>query len=136
MIITSFKELQDEAQSIYNFTLTVMSEDMTEAVLRGNDLIVYISRTGKMLADAKYWLSAKKQDETMELIDRLLSKEKLSAKVQNSLLDSICKDEQYLVDFIERLHRSCTHQMEWCRSVVSKGKEEMRLSNIGGEFRR
>jgi hypothetical protein len=134
--MTPFNDLLTEAESIQSFAEINIGEDIEEAVQRGNDLIVYIARTGKMLADAKYYLNKKMNDETMKLIERILSKQKLSAKVQNSLMDSICKEEQYLVDFIERLNRTCTHQMEWCRTLVSKGKEEMRLSNVGREFQR
>ncbi len=34
-----------------------MSEDVAEAVQRGNDLAVYVARSGKLLADSKYWLN-------------------------------------------------------------------------------
>ena len=118
-----------------DFATCSMSGDVQEAVMQGNDLIVYIARSGQMLAEAKFYLNQKMQDETMNVISKILSNGKLSAKVQNALIDSICRDEQFLVDTIERLNRTCTHQMEWCRSVVSLGKEEMRLSNAGREFK-
>lgn len=133
--MTPFEELKREAEEIQSLTEITPSGEIEEAVQRGNDLVVYIARTGTMLAEARYYLNQKMNDETIKLIERILSKEKLSAKVQNALMDSICKEEQYLVDYIERLNRTCTHQMEWCRTIVSKGKEEMRLNNIGREFR-
>lgn len=85
----------------------------------------------KLLADAKYHLNRKRLDDTKELIERILSDKKLSAKVQNSLIDSICKDEQYLVDWIERLNRAATHQQEACRSPLSYEKEHLRISKTG-----
>lgn len=134
MIATPIESLIEETRQIQDFTQVTMSGDIEEAVSRGNDLIVYIARTGEMLAQAKYHLNKRMQEETMKLIERILSKEKLSAKVQNALMDSICREEQYLVDAIERLNRTCTHQMEWCRTVVAKGREEMRLAGAGREF--
>ncbi|MDR2917676.1 MAG: hypothetical protein LBV74_23030, partial [Tannerella sp.] len=88
-------------------------------------------RTGKMLADAKYHLNQRKAEETMQVIANILLEAKLSAKVQNSLIDSICRDEQYLVDWIERIHRTCTHQQEALRSVLSYEREGLRLNNTG-----
>lgn len=124
--------LQREAAVIQRFTEVTLSEDMAEAVMRGSELIAYIARTGKMLADAKYHLNAKRQSEVVGLVERIMSKNKLSAKVQNAMVDGIAKEEEHLVDTVERLNRTCTHQMEWCRTLVSKGKEEMRLANVAG----
>lgn len=135
-LIASIADLHAESADIQSFAEITISEDMNEAVLRGSDLVVYIARTGKMLADAKYHLNEKLRSEAMQVVEMVLKKQKISAGVQNSLIDSSCRDEQYLVDWIERLNRTCTHQMEWCRSVVSKGKEEMRLANAGREFNR
>lgn len=112
-----------------------MSDDPQEVVERGNDLIVYLARTTKMLADAKLILNEAKKDQCMEVVGRFIIDHKLSAKVQNALIDGLAREQQYLVDWIERLNACITHQIDWCRSMVSKNKEEMRLNNIGKEFR-
>jgi hypothetical protein len=39
-----------------------------------------------------------------------------------------CETENFLYNWCERLNRSATHQLDWLRSLVSKEKEEMRLS--------
>ncbi|GAB6121121.1 hypothetical protein [Dysgonomonas termitidis] len=51
-----------------------------------------------------------------------------TSKAVNKIIDSLCKEEQYLVNWCERLNRSATHQLEWCRTLISKAKEEMRLA--------
>lgn len=130
-----FEELTKEAQKIQDFLEITMSDDPQEVIERGSDLQVYMARTGKMLADAKYILNAQKHNETMDIVRDFIIDQKLSAKVQNALIDGLCKDTQYLVDWIERLNASCTHQLDWCRSVNSKNKEEMRLNNLGKEFK-
>ena len=126
--------IRNEAQQIQEFLEITMSDNPQEVIERGNDLQVYMARTGKLLADAKYMLNEKKRHETMDIIRDFIIDQKLSAKVQNSLIDGLCKEEQYLVDWIDRLNAACTHQLDWCRSVNSKNKEEMRLTNIGKEF--
>ena len=126
--------IRNEAQQIQEFLEITMSDNPQEVIERGNDLQVYMARTGKLLADAKYILNDQKRHETMDIIRDFIIDQKLSAKVQNALIDGLCKEEQYLVDWIDRLNAACTHQLDWCRSVNSKNKEEMRLTNIGKEF--
>lgn len=126
--------IRNEAQQIQEFLEIAMSDNPQEVIERGNDLQVYMARTGKLLADAKYILNDQKRHETMDIIRDFIIDQKLSAKVQNALIDGLCKEEQYLVDWIDRLNAACTHQLDWCRSVNSKNKEEMRLTNIGKEF--
>jgi hypothetical protein len=129
--ITSPESLYCEAKDIQSFAEITVSDNPQEIAERMISLGVYIARSGKMLADAKYHLNKKRKDETMQLIELILSNKKLSAKVQNSLIDSICRDEQYLVDWIERLNRSVTHQMEEMRSLLSYEKENLRISKTG-----
>ena len=127
--ISTLIELADECKLIDKEMNTTMSDDMNEAVERGNSLIVYMARTGKMLADAKYHLNAKKKTQAVEIIEKLTSA-KYSAKIQNALIDSVAKEEQFIVDWIDRLNRTATHQLDWCRTLISKGKEEMRLTGM------
>lgn len=126
--IASKEQILKEAIEIDSFLQETMSEMAEEAVMRGNDLAVYIARTGKMLADAKYHLSEAKKDEVLDVLRETAKNAKATSKATNALIDSICKEEQYLVDWCERLNRSATHQLDWCRTLISKAKEEMRLS--------
>ena len=57
--ITPFNELVEESKVIDAYLQMTMSEDANEAIIRGNDIAVHLSRTGKMLADAKYHLNIK-----------------------------------------------------------------------------
>ena len=59
--ITPTDKISKELAAIDAFLNITMSEDVQEAVLRGNDLAVYIARTGKLLADAKYHLKREKE---------------------------------------------------------------------------
>lgn len=126
--IASKEQILKEAIEIDSFLQTTMSEMAEEAVMRGNDLAVYIARTGKMLADAKYHLSEAKKDEVLDVLRETAKNAKATSKATNALIDSICKEEQYLVDWCERLNRSATHQLDWCRTLIAKAREEMRLT--------
>lgn len=126
--IASKEQILKEAIEIDSFLQETMSEMAEEAVMRGNDLAVYIARSGKMIADAKYHLNTAKKDEVLDVLRETAKNAKATSKATNALIDSICKEEQYLVDWCERLNRSATHQLDWCRTLISKAKEEMRLS--------
>ena len=133
MIITPFQDLEAEATKIQAFTEITMSEEMAEAVDRGNELMVYIARTGKMLSDARYHLGESMRAEIVSIVKSFYD-QRLSATVQNKLVSAVGKKEQHLFDICEQLNKTCKYQLEWCRTIVSKGKEEMRLANIGREF--
>jgi len=126
-LITPFEDLITECQSIDEFLNTEISDDMYVVTERGNRLAVFIARTGKMLADAKYWLNTETKTEAIEIIKQITSA-KYSAKIQNALIESVAKEQQYIVDWCERLNKTATHQLGWCRTLISKAKEEMRLT--------
>lgn len=126
--ITPIESIAKELAAIDSYLNITMSEDVQEAVLRGNDLAVYIARSGKLLADAKYYLNGKKKSEVFDTLRETASRAGATAKAVNAIIDSLCKDEQYLVDWADRVNRACVHNIDWCRTIVSKQKEEMRLA--------
>ncbi|VDH16136.1 Uncharacterised protein [Algoriella xinjiangensis] len=128
-IITSFDEIESELQIIQEFTEITPSEDVNEIVQRGNDLIAYLARTTKLLADSKYYKDNKLNS---TFIDEIRKISQLSPSVANKYVDSLCKEENYLINWSERLNRTVTHQIDWCRTIVSKNKAEMQNLNFKG----
>ena len=120
--ITPTDKISEELAAIDAFLNITMSEDVQEAVLRGNDLAVYIARTGKL------HLNGKKKSEVFDTLRETASRAGATSKAINAIIDSLCKDEQYLVDWCDRLNRTATHQLEWCRTIISKAKAEMALA--------
>jgi hypothetical protein len=93
--------------------------------------MTYVACSGEMLAQAKKLLRTKKTSEIQKTILAIAKESCLSASVQNALLDSICEEENYLVDFIERINRTCVHQLDGVRSLLSYEKEGLRLNKTG-----
>jgi len=114
--ITPIDKISNELAAIDSYLNITMSEE------------VHIARTGKLLADAKYHLNGKKKSEVFDTLRETASRAGATSKAVNAIIDSLCKDEQYLVDWCERLNRTATHQLEWCRTVISKAKAEMALA--------
>lgn len=127
--ITPKDQIATELDSIDSFLNITMSEQAQEAVIRGNDLAVYIARTGKLLADAKYHLNARLKDEVFDTLRDTAKRAGATSKAVNAIIDSLCKEERYLVDWCERLNRTATHQIEWCRTLIAKARAEMQTIN-------
>jgi len=120
--------LSEEATQIQTYLEIHCSDNPAEIQQRIRDLAVYTARTGKMLADAKMQLNSKKTAEIQKTIISIAKEAHLAAAVQSALLKSICVEESYLVDWLDRLNASCTHQSSSMITLLSYAKEEMKLS--------
>ena len=123
--------IKKEAQEIQGYLDIACSDDPTEIAERISILMSYMSRSGFMLAEAKKYLRRKKTQEINKTIIAIAKASHLSATVQNALLDSICEEESFLVDWLDRLNRGCTHQIDGLRSLLSYMKEEIRVNKTG-----
>lgn len=124
--------LLEEATQIQSYLEIQCSDNPIEIQQRIRELAVFTARTGKMLADAKMLLYNKKTQEIQKTIINIAKEAHLAAGVQNALLKSICIEESYLVDWLDRLNASCTHQSASMITLLSYAKEEMKLS--GNQF--
>jgi len=128
--ITSTENLLKEAAEIQSFLDITCSEQVEEAIERGNILSSYIARSGKMKADAEYHRDALMQSEILSLL-KDTAKSRLPATTVNKLLDSACKEANYLATWCDRLNRSATHQLGFVRSLLSYEKEQLKLRETG-----
>lgn len=120
--------MKEEAQKIQDYLDVTVSSDPAELVDRIATLMTYMSRSGEMYARAKKILRAKKTNEISKTILTIAKEQCLSASVQNALLDSICEEEAFMVDWLDRINRSCTHQLDSLRSLLSYEKEQMKYN--------
>ena len=94
LTITPPQQIIDEITAIDSFLNIVMSEDMEEAVVRGNDLASHIARSGKLLADAKFHLNEKLKDDVFKVLEKTAKQAGATATAINSIVKSLCKNEQ------------------------------------------
>ncbi len=129
--ITPFEDLFNEAEQIQEFLNETCSENGADVTMRGNRLSAEIARTGKMVADAEYWLNRKKKSQVVNDLKELLEAViKPSATAQNAIVEAACRDEQYLFTWCERLNKAATHELSWCVTKLSKIKAEMMLEGM------
>lgn len=125
-MIHTKEHIQSRAEHIQGYIQAEFEEEMAAIESRGNNLCVYMAETGKLLADAKHHQDKARCESILQRLDS-----KLAPSVLNKLIDSSTFDENYLVNWMERINRSCTHELDWCRTMISKAKEEMRHLNFG-----
>lgn len=126
-LITDLQSIKNELVIIQDYLEITPSEEITEIEDRGNQLIVYIARTSKLLADAKYHKNEKLNSTFVNDIKKISG---LSPSLANKFVDSLCKDENHLIDWCERLNRASTHGYEWTRSLLSKATAEWKYNHF------
>ena len=123
--------IDEEIKQMSDYLNITCSNNAAEIQDRISVLSVYLFRSGEMLADAKKELRRKKSEEIQNTILNIARENCLSAKIQNALLDSIAEDESYLVDKLDRLNASITHNIDGLRTLLSYEKEALRLNRTG-----
>lgn len=124
--------MKEEAQEIQDYLEITCSNDPNEIVERMATLSVYMARSGQMLADAKKEVSIiKKSGVARQVIGMLGKGLPLSATTQKAIIEGLAVDEQHLVDWLDRINRTITHNIDALRSVLSYEKEQLRITKTG-----
>jgi len=123
--------IDDEAREIQDYLEIACSDNPVEVVERLKQLNVYQARAGYLLAKAKAIYNSKRYSEIAIIVVEIAKQNFLSAKAQNALVDSIAKDEGFLVDWLDRICAAIVHQQDVLRSILSFEKENLRLNNTG-----
>ncbi len=129
-IITPVDELIKEAGTMQFFIEVTVGDDPKEWTERGSVLCEFMARSGKCLADAKYHLAEKKKHFIVDELSKLLNLFSYSATTQRELISNCCGDLERLVIWFGRMNASCTHQVDWIRTLISKEKEEMKMNHV------
>lgn len=124
--ITPKGKIQEELEK-YQFHAEIeMSEDADEAVVWANEALVYLARTGKLIADCQYHRDRKARSELVDQIKTISGFK--TATLANRFADSLLEEEEMLLKWSERLNAALARKIDFCRSLISKAKEEMKYS--------
>jgi len=134
------EKVQEEIIDIQRFLQTEVETDPANIQAYGDEisikiqtLNVYMARTGELLANAEYHLNKKIESEVIHDLIESMGQIAISAASQKQFIASQCSYEQYLVKLCERANKTCTHQIDSFRSLLSKHKEEYRYSKYTGQ---
>lgn len=119
----TIEQLTAKAEKMQTFLEVEPSEDIEKLLKRVDQLGILISQSGKMLADAKYYKDAIVNGAIMESLKQAYE-EKLSASTINKFVETAAKEQAYLVNWIDRINSTATHQLDGIRTVISYRKAE------------
>lgn len=125
--IATKKQIHEELSTMQEFLETIVDDDPNIAISYGNDALIHYSRSGKLLADAKMHKDRKLRS---ELVNQIKTISGLSASVANKFVDTLVEEENYLVNWADRVNAALARRSDFCRTMVSKAKEEMRLTQM------
>jgi len=125
--VSTQEQITDDCKEIQSFLDITCSDNPEEVQDRGLSLMAYLARTSKMVADCQYHYDNAIKKGIFDELKKLTS---LSPSTANKLIDSYCVEEKYLLTWTERLNRCIVHQMDFCRTVLSKAKAEMQNFNL------
>ena len=122
--ITPLENIQEELAEMQSFLEQPTSETPTALTVRLEKLMELMARSGKLKSDADYHYNGVMSSSIVEAIKTASN---LTPSTLNKYVDSLCKDYKYLQGWADRTNRSCTHQIEATRSLLSYAKSEMNL---------
>lgn len=125
--MATLEQLHTEATALQHYLEQLCPADPAQINERIRMLQVYMARSGEMLAQAKELLNLKRSREIAHTIIKIAKEGQLSVKAQNVLIDSLAAEENFLVEWIDRINASCTHQADYTRSLLAYERERMKL---------
>jgi len=128
MEAADIKALLKECSDMQAWLEEVPSDEPKEMTDRLSVLGVYMARSGNMLADAKY---LQDKARSMVFVEHGKSILKMPATVSTKFIDSQVGEVNYLVNWLDRINRTCVHQSDSMRTLLSFMKEQLRLNNTG-----
>ncbi len=120
--------IRQELQAIQDFLDSEVVDDLDVLVERLSIMNVYLARSGKLMADAKY-IESKIKNEFFDTYEDAIFK--LSPSIVKELLNAKSADASYVVNWAERLNRTIVHSGDNIRTQVSFGKESLKLTRSG-----
>lgn len=120
----SAQDLKVKAQRMQDYLEKKMEEDPYKLIERMGNLTVMVAQTCSMLADAKYYQDTLINGAIMDSLKKAYE-EKLSPSTINKFVTTAAKEQNYLVNWIDRLNSAAVHQLDGIRSIVSYKKAEM-----------
>lgn len=121
-------DIKNELEQYQAFLEQPLSGEPDEMVKKLGELNMILARTGLLLAEAKSLRDAKMKDIFFIEFAKL---KQLSPTLAKQYVEASCKDENYVVNWSERVNRSCVHVGDNLRTIISLAKENLRLTKNG-----
>lgn len=122
------KDIITELEQYQAFLEQSLNDNPDEMAKMLAELNMILARTGLLLAEAKKMRDEKMKDVFFVEFGKL---KQLSPTLAKQYVEASCKDENYIVNWCERVNRSCVHVGDNLRTIISLAKENLRLTKNG-----
>lgn len=128
MMKQEIDRLLTECQEIQYYLETKASDDPNELTNRLATLSIYMARSGEMLAQARFI-----QDNMRKAVfeEKSFEISTMSPTIASKLIESETGECNYLVNWLDRINRSCVHQADSLRTIFSYVKENLKMTRNG-----
>jgi hypothetical protein len=123
--------IHKELDEIQAFLEAQYAADVPEQVqMKFDSLASYMARSGKLKADAEWHYNSLIESSIMDALKKGYE-EKLSPSTINKFVEAAARNYKFLLTWADRVNRTCTHQLEGIRSVMSTLRSERFANNYG-----
>lgn len=120
------EELQERAKKMQSYLELKSGSEPNDLIDRAENLAILIAKSGQCLADAKYLQDTIVNGAIMEALQKAYE-ERLSPSTINKFVLTAAKEFNYLVNWLDRINATATHQLDAVRTLISYRKAEMNL---------
>jgi len=120
------EQLRAKAEKMQAF-LEQRPPDQEEGLIERLELLqVLLAQSGELLAKAKYLLDCRKNDSITIALKEAMAGD-WSTTIIHKKIDALCREENYLVNWMDRINSSAVHQIDALRTIISYRKSQMNL---------
>ena len=120
------EQLQTKAEAMQKYLDEMPGSEPNKIIERLEFLNRMVSQSGQYLADSKYYQDTVVNGAIMSAIEKAYN-DKLSPSTINKFVTTCAKEQNYLVNWFDRINSSAVHQIDSLRSILSYRKSEMTL---------
>jgi len=120
------EEIQEKAGKMQSYLELKSGSEPNDLIERAENLAILIAKSGQCLADAKYLQDNIVNGAIMEALQKAYE-ERLSPSTINKFVLTAAKEFNYLVNWLDRINATATHQLDAVRTLISYRKAEMNL---------
>jgi len=120
------EQLTESATKMQGYLEKKAGSEPNDLIDRAENLAILIAKSGQCLASAKYLQDTVVNGAIMEALQKAYE-ERLSSSTINKFVQSAAKDFNYLVNWLDRINATATHQLDAIRTIISYRKSELNL---------
>lgn len=119
-------QLKEKAAKMQAYLERELPAEPNELIDCLDKVDILMAQSGQMLADAKYYKDTVIEGAIMDALKKSYE-EKLTASTINKYVESVARDQAYLVNWIDRINATAVHHKDSIRTIISYRKKELEL---------